>query len=128
MKVENITTEKIVEMLNNPLVDISIRNSNNIANVKKEDGKYMIHVNDNLDDQLIMYFIFHELSHVLMKDFDKDFRANFFLEMEDVDIPALRAYLDKKFDPEIIANSKLFEKKMENKEFSEMIEKARGSK
>lgn len=128
MEVKNITTKKIIKTLNDPLVNISIRNSHTIANVKKEDGKYMIHVNNNLDDELVMYFIFHELSHVIMKDFDKDSRANFFLEMEEVDIPALKAYLDSGFNYEKIVNSKLFVKKLKNKEFAKMIEEARTSK
>ena len=138
MKVSKITTTNLLDKLDDPLVKVSIKNSNTIASVEKEkiiskdgkitkENKYIIYVNNNLKDELIMYFLFHELSHILVDNFDENSRANFFMKFEEVDIPALQAYLDHNFDPNIISNSELFSEKMEEPRFNKMIKKAQKS-
>lgn len=119
----SITTEQIIKKLEEPKVEISIKNSDTIAEVIFLDGKYLINVNNNLEDQLIMYFIFHEVSHILNKDLSNSTAANFFMEFEEVDIYALTAYLDHNFDRELIRNSQLFEEKIKNEQFLNILNK-----
>ena len=108
--------------LDKDTVEISIRNLDDIASVSKEGNKYKININNNLDGELMWYFIFHEISHILNDEVEGNKKAHFFMEYEHVDKFALKAYIKRGFDKELIRNSALFEEKLENEDFKMIFE------
>ena len=71
---------------------------------------------------LIRYFILHELAHILSGDVTDEITEgnpkNFEFEFEEVDLIALKTYMEKDFDSELIKKSPLFAVKREEKRFN----------
>ena len=90
-----------------------------------EEKKYKITININLQTNLIRYFIFHELAHVLSgqvtSDNIKGNSMNFEFEFEDVDLIALQTYKDNGFDMDLIKESPFFGIKRQDDKFSEAL-------
>ena len=120
-----VTTRGILEAIEATDVEVILLDSHVISNVYMKDKKYIITINSNLQINLIRYFVFHELAHILSgevtKVHTKGNSMNFEFEFEDVDLVALQTYKDKNFDMELIKKSPFFEIKRQELRFSEQL-------
>ena len=92
-----------------PDVEVVFLDSSIISSMHKKDGKYIIKINSDLQINLIRYFILHELAHILSGDVTDQITEgnpkNFEFEFEEVDLIALKTYMEKDFDCELIKES-----------------------
>ena len=117
-----ITTTMILDKLD--ISDISIKNSNHISwSETLPSGKTLLHINNNLEDSIKMYHVFLEISYILTKGKTRPINQDLHFDVfSEFDLIALQAYLDHNFDPDTIKNTKMFERKILNKEFRALLE------
>ena len=115
--------EDLIKRLKQDDVEINVVNHNSIASVFKSGDKYMINIKNDLNQDLLRYFIFHEMAHVLNGHVENGEEKYFNFEFEDVDLLALKTYIKLDFNVESLKKSVLFERKLINPEFSKLIQK-----
>ena len=117
-----VTTKGILKAIKATDVEVIFLDSSIISSVHKKGKKYIIKINSDLNINLIRYFILHELAHILSGDVTEKTTEgnpkNFEFEFEEVDLIALKTYIEKEFDRELIKKSPFFAVKREEKRFN----------
>lgn len=119
---DNITTKDIMEAISSKDIKIKCSNLDSIIYNNKNGEGYVITVNNNMDGDMIWYFIYHEVCHILMDNVDPKRQEHLFCEYDEADTFALKAYIEESRSKKVLENSPLFKDKLWNKEFKQIFD------
>lgn len=122
-QIKEITLEDIMIKLTKPSVKIRIINLDDITYVHKRGEVYWVSVNNNLHPDLLWYFMFHEIVHILLDDVVESRVKHRFCEFDSADVFTLKAYIEQGGSKKAIETSELLEDKLLNPEFKQIFDK-----